>query len=290
MSETQERVQDSANVHHANDIIKPARLVLEHQGADSPPPVTMVEPSEDDDGNSFVFPSFGSLHDAIVSNSPQICLSFVSANRGLTVPSDVKDNSGPNSALYNKVMVQLLEKYLQLEDAMGSGTVINISTLAGEDHNSLTAHEEWLVAETFKAVPDETVIEERMNLTAKTRPADVASMSVQCMKQKYPYLMDFERDERVPLTPCESTLATTWNRHSFFTSVSTRSDCSRSKMRREAPSAELQTAAAHFAEGATDVECHRASRLRGGRDGDCFNCCDGGTTIHWVTRALFITL
>ncbi|KAH7941813.1 hypothetical protein HPB49_017672 [Dermacentor silvarum] len=46
MSTTQERVQDSANVHHANDIIKPPRLVLEHQGADSPTPVTMVEPSE----------------------------------------------------------------------------------------------------------------------------------------------------------------------------------------------------------------------------------------------------
>ncbi|XP_037558180.1 uncharacterized protein LOC119435363 [Dermacentor silvarum] len=70
---------------------------------------------------------------------------------------------------------------------------VNISTLAGEDHNSLTAHEEWLVAETFKAVPDEKVIEERMNLTATTRLADVASMSVEHMKRKYPYLMDFER-------------------------------------------------------------------------------------------------
>ncbi|KAH7960286.1 hypothetical protein HPB49_018520 [Dermacentor silvarum] len=46
MNATQERVQDSANVHHANDIIRPARLVLDHQGADGPPPVTMVEPSE----------------------------------------------------------------------------------------------------------------------------------------------------------------------------------------------------------------------------------------------------
>lgn len=46
MSATQERDQDSANVHHANDIIRPARLVLDHQGADGPPPVTMVEPSE----------------------------------------------------------------------------------------------------------------------------------------------------------------------------------------------------------------------------------------------------
>lgn len=70
---------------------------------------------------------------------------------------------------------------------------VNISTLAGEDHNSMTAHEEWLVAETFKAVPDEKVIEERMNLTATTRLADVASMSVEHMKRKYPYLMDFER-------------------------------------------------------------------------------------------------
>ncbi|KAL3171798.1 hypothetical protein MRX96_001440 [Rhipicephalus microplus] len=44
---------------------------------------------------------------------------------------------------------------------------IDISGLAGEDENSFEKHEEWLQSQAFSAVPDEKLIDERMNLTAK---------------------------------------------------------------------------------------------------------------------------
>ncbi|KAL3259895.1 hypothetical protein MRX96_046320 [Rhipicephalus microplus] len=46
---------------------------------------------------------------------------------------------------------------------------IDISGLAGEDENSFEKHEEWLPSQAFSAAPDEKLIVERMNLTAKRR-------------------------------------------------------------------------------------------------------------------------
>ncbi|KAL1419665.1 hypothetical protein MTO96_025012 [Rhipicephalus appendiculatus] len=79
---------------------------------------------------------------------------------------------------------------------------IDIFCLAGEDENSLAKHEEWLRAEAFNAAPEEEMIHNRMDFTAKRRLLEVAEMSIASVRRKYPYLMDFGRDERMPQTPC----------------------------------------------------------------------------------------
>ncbi|KAL3246221.1 hypothetical protein MRX96_057819 [Rhipicephalus microplus] len=158
----------------------------------------------------------------------------------------VKITVVPTRHFYNKVIIQIQEKYPQLQDAIGSGMDswrcslrmkfknqrlnlsndarvadnrkkfsasrntddnctselkrhkkrkmnIDISRLAVEDENSFEKHEEWLRSQAFSAAPDEKLIDERMNLTAKRRLYEIADVSIASVKHKYPYLMDYER-------------------------------------------------------------------------------------------------
>ncbi|CAN7983095.1 unnamed protein product [Ixodes pacificus] len=64
---------------------------------------------------------------------------------------------------------------------------------AGEDETSLAAHDKWLKNEVKKSHPDENQIKERMDLTAAARLVELTTLGMDDVKEKYPYLMDFDR-------------------------------------------------------------------------------------------------
>nr|XP_050030395.1 sterile alpha motif domain-containing protein 3-like [Dermacentor andersoni] len=71
---------------------------------------------------------------------------------------------------------------------------IGLPNLTGEDETSITKHEEWLILESKKSLPNEKAMQERMALTANQRLRDLAKSTVLDVKMKYPCLMEFQRD------------------------------------------------------------------------------------------------
>ncbi|XP_077492022.1 sterile alpha motif domain-containing protein 3-like [Amblyomma americanum] len=67
------------------------------------------------------------------------------------------------------------------------------SAIAGEDEASFVMHTQWLMAECRKASPDECQMLERMSVTSRRRIADISASTVNEAKERYPYLMNFER-------------------------------------------------------------------------------------------------
>ncbi|XP_040066804.1 uncharacterized protein LOC115317065 isoform X2 [Ixodes scapularis] len=166
---------------------------------DSSPDVPLVgiEPFElpscsDDDGNTFIFPKLGALHDTIISGKPLTSSSFRKIVE-LLFRAMVNITVFPSQHFYSKVTQLLTDKYPQLQDVIGTGSNITASALAGEDEASLIAHEEWLIREGRKAAPDEKGIHERMTLTARKRLSDMAQMGIDAVRTRYPYLMDSQR-------------------------------------------------------------------------------------------------
>ncbi|XP_054932380.1 uncharacterized protein [Dermacentor andersoni] len=70
---------------------------------------------------------------------------------------------------------------------------IGLPNLKGEDETSISKHEEWLILESKKSLPNEKAMQERMALTANQRLPDLAKSTVLDVKMKYPYLMEFQR-------------------------------------------------------------------------------------------------
>ncbi|XP_042144306.1 uncharacterized protein LOC120841621 isoform X2 [Ixodes scapularis] len=146
----------------------------------------------DDDGNTFIFPKLGALHDTIISGKPLTSSSFRKIVE-LLFRAMVNITVIPSQHFYSKVTQLLTDKYPQLQDVIGTGSNITASALAGEDEASLIAHEEWLIREGRKAAPDEKGIHERMTLTARKRLSDMAQMGIDAVRTRYPYLMDSQR-------------------------------------------------------------------------------------------------
>ncbi|KAG0420907.1 hypothetical protein HPB47_003184, partial [Ixodes persulcatus] len=61
------------------------------------------------------------------------------------------------------------------------------------DETSLAAHEKGLRNQVKKSHPDENQIKERMDLTAAARLVELTTLRMDDVKEKYPYLMDFDR-------------------------------------------------------------------------------------------------
>ncbi|KAL1424608.1 hypothetical protein MTO96_020012 [Rhipicephalus appendiculatus] len=83
---------------------------------------------------------------------------------------------------------------------------VSITGLTAEDDDSVTKHEDWLVLEAEKPLPNEELIEKLMALTAGRRLPYVPENTVRDVK-KYPYMMDFQRvrsddsSKEQPMTP-----------------------------------------------------------------------------------------
>ncbi|KAL3215627.1 hypothetical protein MRX96_000243 [Rhipicephalus microplus] len=70
---------------------------------------------------------------------------------------------------------------------------VSITDLTAEDDDSIAKHEDRLVVETKKLLPDEQLVEKLMALTAGKRLPDVATKTIRDVKKNYPYMMDFQR-------------------------------------------------------------------------------------------------
>lgn len=96
---------------------------------DSSPDVPLVgiEPFElpscsDDDGNTFIFPKLGALHDTIISGKPLTSSSFRKIVE-LLFRAMVNITVFPSQHFYSKVTQLLTDKYPQLQDVIGTGSV-----------------------------------------------------------------------------------------------------------------------------------------------------------------------
>ncbi|XP_040358502.1 sterile alpha motif domain-containing protein 3-like [Ixodes scapularis] len=95
---------------------------------DSSPDVPLVgiEPFElpscsDDDGNTFIFPKLGALHDTIISGKPLTSSSFRKIVE-LLFRAMVNITVFPSQHFYSKVTQLLTDKYPQLQDVIGTGS------------------------------------------------------------------------------------------------------------------------------------------------------------------------
>ncbi|KAL3220550.1 hypothetical protein MRX96_029826 [Rhipicephalus microplus] len=186
-------------------------------------PSMVIEPVErplgsgDNDGINFKLPSLGALHEKVIS-SPLLTPSTFRQIIDILHNEMAKYTLYPTRCFYSKVTTLLLDKYPQLKDVIGSGhdswkvalrnkyknlrrklddhedvLSVSITDLTAEDDDSIAKHEDRLVLETKKLLPDEQLVEKLMALTAGKRLPDVATKTIRDVKKNYPYMMDFQR-------------------------------------------------------------------------------------------------
>ncbi|XP_040067695.1 uncharacterized protein LOC120840955 isoform X2 [Ixodes scapularis] len=76
----------------------------------------------DDDGNTFIFPKLGALHDTIISGKPLTSSSFRKIVE-LLFRAMVNITVFPSQHFYSKVTQLLTDKYPQLQDVIGTGSL-----------------------------------------------------------------------------------------------------------------------------------------------------------------------
>nr|XP_037273374.1 uncharacterized protein LOC119165296 [Rhipicephalus microplus] len=186
-------------------------------------PSMVIEPVErplgsgDNDGINFKLPSLGALHEKVIS-SPLLTPSTFRQIIDILHNEMAKYTLYPTRCFYSKVTTLLLDKYPQLKDVIGSGhdswkvalcnkyknlrrklddhedvLSVSMTDLTAEDDDSIAKHEDRLVLETKKLLPDEQLVEKLMALTAGKRLPDVATKTIRDVKKNYPYMMDFQR-------------------------------------------------------------------------------------------------